>query len=85
MLVDHVEEHESVAIGGGIELKVHGPYLVRGLSTVAAASSASVRRVLRWGSPSLLGQFDDAAGLGAGFPQGDQLLGGSEFAHDLLR
>ncbi len=29
MLVDHVEKLEPAAIGGGVELEVHGPDLVR--------------------------------------------------------
>jgi len=28
VLVDHVQELQSAAVGGGIELEIHGPYLV---------------------------------------------------------
>ena len=34
MLVDHVQELESAAIGGGVELEVHGPHLVGMLGPV---------------------------------------------------
>jgi hypothetical protein len=34
VLVDHVQELQSAAIGGGIELKVHGPHLVGMLGPV---------------------------------------------------
>jgi hypothetical protein len=35
VLVDHVHGFESVAVGRGIELKIHGPYLVAMLSQVS--------------------------------------------------
>ncbi len=39
MLVDHVQELESAAVGGGVELEIHGPHLMRafGLITVNGA------------------------------------------------
>jgi hypothetical protein len=39
VLVDHVQELESAAVGGGVELEIHGPHLMRafGLITVNGA------------------------------------------------
>lgn len=34
VLVDHVQENEPAAIGGGDELEVYGPHLVRMLGTM---------------------------------------------------
>lgn len=47
-LVDHVEELQSPPIGGGVELEVHGPHLVRMLSLV------SPHQAVRGAGPFLL-------------------------------
>ncbi len=36
VLIDHVQEFESAAVGRGIELESHGPHLVRLLSPVTS-------------------------------------------------
>ena len=36
MLIDHVQELESAAVGGGVELEIHGPHLVGMLSPVTS-------------------------------------------------
>jgi len=41
LLVDHAEELEPPAIGGGVELEVHRPYLVRVLSLVTSHRDVS--------------------------------------------
>lgn len=41
VLVDHVEELEAPSIGGGVELKVHGPDLVRMLGRLTTYEAVS--------------------------------------------
>ncbi len=41
VLVDHVEELEAPSIGGGVELKVHGPDLVRMLGLMTTYEAVS--------------------------------------------
>ena len=36
VLINHVQEFESAAVGRGIELEIHGPHLVRMLSPVTS-------------------------------------------------